>query len=61
VKDESLIEEMRAALNGDRERAKNRRKPRPDASWIGAAPSSEPVEAERRTFLGRLGIRRRKT
>jgi len=61
VQDESLIEEMRAALKGDRERAKNPRKPRPDASWIGAAPSSEPVEAHRRTLLSRLGLRRRKS
>jgi hypothetical protein len=60
VKDESLIEEMRAALNGDRERAKQRRKPRADASWIGAPPTGEPVEAPRRSFLARLGLRRPK-
>lgn len=62
VQDESLIDEMRAALKGDRERAKaNRRKPRSDASWIGAAPSSEPAGARRPTLLTRLGLRRRKS
>jgi hypothetical protein len=62
VQDESLIEEMRAALKGDRERAEaTRRKPRSDASWIGSIPDPGQEGRPRPTFFGRLALRRRKS
>lgn len=54
--DDSLMEEMRAALKGDRERAEQRRRvPRPQKTGPVAA-----AEAPRRGVLERLGLRRGK-
>jgi hypothetical protein len=62
VQDESLIEEMRAALKGDRERAQARRRsPRSHAGEVPPALSSEPVGEPRATFLARLGLRRKRS
>jgi hypothetical protein len=55
VREESQIEEMRAALRGDRERAEARR--RPVAGVAGddrAAPARPPGRPARRSWLGRL-------
>jgi hypothetical protein len=58
--DESLIDEMRAALKGDRERAQaKRRTPRSYSSEVPPG-SSDPVGEPRATFLLRLGLRRTK-
>ena len=55
--DDSLMEEMRAALKGDRERAEQRRRsPRPQKSAPVAAS-----EVSRRSVLERLGLRRDKS
>ena len=55
--DDSLMEEMRAALKGDRERAEQRRRvPRPEKTAPVAAS-----EAPRRSVLERLGLRRDKS
>ena len=55
--DDSLMEEMRAALKGDRERAEQRRSmPRPEKSV--PVPASEPPK---RGVLGRFGLRRDKS
>ena len=55
--DDSLMEEMRAALKGDRERAEQRRRMlRPEKAM--PAPASEPPK---RGMLERLGLRRDKS
>lgn len=60
VRDESLIDDMRAALNGDRERARKRQRPAPEPP-----PTPPPLDAERaqtpkpKTLRERFGRRRR--
>ena len=55
--DDSLMEEMRAALKGDRERAEQRRRTaRPEKT--APVPASEPPK---RGVLERLGLRRDKS
>jgi hypothetical protein len=62
VQDESLIEEMRAALKGDRERAEaTRRRPRMDENRLGPPPNPVAADRGRQTLLGRLGLRRRQS
>ena len=62
MQDESLIEEMREALKGDRERAEARRhKPRLDESRVNSAQSPDPAGRPRQSFLSRLGLRRRQS
>jgi hypothetical protein len=58
VQDESLIDEMRAALKGDRERAEQRRQSAAPAPR--AEPQDPPQEAPpaRKGLLARLGLRR---
>jgi hypothetical protein len=62
VRDESLIDEMRAALNGDRERARKRKHPAP-------APPEPPTQSldteagegtQHKTLRERLGRLRRR-
>jgi hypothetical protein len=62
VQDESLIEEMRAALRGDRERAEvRRRRPSPARDPIGHEPDDGATVETRPKLLERLGLRRRKS
>ena len=62
MQDESLIEEMREALKGDRERAEaRRRKPPVDERRVGSALNFGAAPRHRETLLGRLGLRRRQS
>ena len=56
MQEESLIDEMRDALRGDRERAEARRHSAP-AEETPEERSDEPVEVERRGFLARFRAR----
>jgi hypothetical protein len=58
VADDSLMEEMRAALKGDRERAEQRRRTPREDKPAPAVPASDPP---RRGVLERLGLRREKS
>lgn len=57
VADDSLMDEMRAALKGDRERAEQRRR-MPQEEKAAPVPVSEPPK---RGVLERLGLRRDKS
>jgi hypothetical protein len=61
VKDESLIEEMRAALNGDRERAEQRRRGSGSAEVRERPAWVDPEREARPGLLARLGLRRAKS
>ena len=70
MQDESLIDEMRAALKGDRERAEIRRRTtRPPEPAAAPAVSADPTpespalteSAAPRGVLVRLGLRKSKT
>ena len=58
MQDESLIDEMRAALKGDRERAQRRGTGSPDGRPPAAAASPAPERVARPGFLARIGLRR---
>jgi hypothetical protein len=55
VQDESLIDEMRTALKGDRDRAEVRRRGSP-AVALGASAGKSPSPTETESRRGRLGL-----